>query len=165
MFLGWLMCAEGDPTKAFCKLCKCLLQAHKKDLSNHAKCKKHLEAFKYSQAGSSNTKLTKFFPLNIPEDRKRTELKIAAFIAEHGSISTVNHLSTLLPSLDKTSALLSGIKLHRTKCSGLICNVISPCLLQDLIEDIGSNSYSMIIDESTSVDKKKNIVYYGEILQ
>ncbi|CAH0564517.1 unnamed protein product [Brassicogethes aeneus] len=42
-FSGWLMCAEGEPTKAFCKLCKCLLQAHKKDLLNHAKCNKQFE--------------------------------------------------------------------------------------------------------------------------
>lgn len=151
------MCAEGEPTKAFCKLCKCLLQAHKKDLSNHAKCKKHLEAFKYSQATFNNTKLTRFFGLNIPEDRKVAELKMAAFIAEHGSISTVDHLGNLLPSLDRSSALLSGIKLHRTKCSGLISNVISPCMLEDLVQDIGDKSYSMIIDESTSVDTKKTL--------
>ncbi|KOB71310.1 Uncharacterized protein OBRU01_13944 [Operophtera brumata] len=165
-FSGWLTSLKGDGTKAFCKLCKCTLQAHKKDLSNHASCKKHIQAFKFSQMGASNVKLTKFYEANIPKERKIAELKLAAFIAEHCSMAAVDHLGELLPSLDKTSELLCGIKLHHTKCTGLITNIISPCMLAELLHDIGDSPYSMIIDESTSIDTKKMLCmivrYYSQ---
>lgn len=73
---------------------------------------------------------------------------MAAFITEQGSISTVDNLGNLLPFLDKSSALFSGIKLK------LLTNVISPYMPEDLVQDIGDKSYFMIIDESTSVDTK-----------
>ena len=47
------------------------------------------------------------------------------------------------------------MKLHRTKCTALILNVLSPCLLEDLIEDIGNSHYSIIADESITIDTKK----------
>jgi len=48
----------------------------------------------------------------------------------------------------------------------LIKNVISPCLLEDLIIDIDNGDYSLIIDESTTVDATKlfclMIKYFSE---
>jgi hypothetical protein len=40
------------------------------------------------------------------------------------------------------------LKLHRTKCAGLIKNVIAP-LLEDQVKDLQDVPYSFIIDEST----------------
>ncbi|KAI5743287.1 hypothetical protein M8J77_016459 [Diaphorina citri] len=76
-------------------------------------------------------------------------------IAEHCSVRTVDHLGEIIKELDVKSELLQSIKLHRTKCIGLINNVLSPCMLEDLICDIGQSYYSMIIDESTTIDTKK----------
>ncbi|CAG5051948.1 unnamed protein product [Parnassius apollo] len=156
-FAGWLTNVEGQASKAFCKLCKCSLQAHKKDLSNHANCKKHQEAFKFSQLGNSSKKINTFFNKNITFERKVSELKIAAFIAKHCSILAADHLGVLISALDKSSSVLSDLKLHRTKCAGLIKNVISPCILEELIKDIGDSNFSAIIDESTCVDTKKTL--------
>lgn len=50
---------------------------------------------------------------------------------------------------------IAKIRLHRTKCSRLITNVISPVLLTELVEDIGDGPYSLIIDESTDVSVAK----------
>lgn len=83
------------------------------------------------------------------------ELKIAVYVAEHSSIKAVDHLSLVIKQLDADSQVLQDIKLHRTKCSALIKNILSPCIAEDLLEDIGDSFYSLIIDESTAVDTKK----------
>lgn len=39
--------------------------------------------------------------------------------------------------------------MHRTKCGNVVKKVISPCMLSELVEDIGDSKYSLIVDEST----------------
>eukprot|EP00794_Sanderia_malayensis_P009867 gene9867-biopygen8124 len=46
---------------------------------------------------------------------------------------------------------LEKMKLHRTKCSSLIKNVVSPALHADLCEDMAGEKYCAMIDESTDV--------------
>lgn len=100
-------------------------------------------------------KLDKFVKTTLSERRKMAELKIATYVAEHCSIRTVDHLSIVIKGLDEESTILQDIKLHRTKCSALIKNVLSPCILEDLLADIDQSCYSLIIDESTTIDTKK----------
>ena len=45
--------------------------------------------------------------------------------------------------------------LHRSKCAVLIKNNLSFCIHQELLEDIGDSFYSLIVDESTTIDCKK----------
>lgn len=47
------------------------------------------------------------------------------------------------------------LRLHRTKCSMLIKNVIAPEMLSEIIADVGGNEYSLILDESTDVSVSK----------
>jgi len=58
-----------------------------------------------------------------------------------------------------TNSCFYSLDLHRTKCSKLITNVIEPCFLAELIEDIGSNPFSIIIDESTDIGTNKYMAY------
>lgn len=152
--IGWILPDPQDEKRAFCKVCKCSLIAHKKDLLLHSKSNKHIQAVKNSTAGPSK-KITEFMQVNISKQRKIAELKIAAFIAEHCSTRTADHLTDLVNKLDNNSELLKGVKIHRSKCTALILNVIAPCLLEELISDIGNEKYSLIIDESTAIDCTK----------
>ncbi|GLV40074.1 hypothetical protein CBL_02959 [Carabus blaptoides fortunei] len=43
------------------------------------------------------------------------------------------------------------LKMHRTKCSALITNVIAPHFMDQLREDIGNGPFSILIDESTDI--------------
>lgn len=113
--------------------------------------------------------ITDFVTKTISNKRKVAELKIAAFIAEHCSVFSVDHVGRLISTLDESSQLLSEIKIHRTKGTALINNVISPCLLEDLINDLGNGHYSLIVDESTAVDTKKILCliirYFSETMK
>lgn len=41
--------------------------------------------------------------------------------------------------------------------AGLILNVLSPCLLEELIEDVGTSHFSLIVDGSTLIDTTKTL--------
>lgn len=153
--LGWLTVCIGDDTKAWCKACKCTLITHKKDLVEHSKTKKHDQSLKRSNIVGQSSKMSDFIEKPVKESRKVAELKIAAYVAEHSSIKSVDHLGMLIKDLDPASSVLKELKLHRSKCSSLIRNVISPCFLEDLLEEVGDSHYSMIIDETTTIDTKK----------
>ena len=45
--------------------------------------------------------------------------------------------------------------MQRTKCTGLIKNLIAPCLLKELLKDVGDSYYSLIIDECTDISQEK----------
>lgn len=92
----------------------------------------------------------------ISNSVKNAELKIAVYVAQHSSIKTVDHLGELLPKLDSTTSF-QNLKVHRTKCTMLIKNVIGSSLHEDLILEIGNSSYSLIIDESTDLTTTKQL--------
>lgn len=53
------------------------------------------------------------------------------------------------------SKSVMDIKMHRTKCSAVIKNVLAPHFKQMLFEDIGSQKYSVLLDESTDLSVSK----------
>jgi hypothetical protein len=52
------------------------------------------------------------------------------------------------------------VKLHRTKCSALLKIVISPALLEEIINELGTSGYSLILDESTDIATVKRFCYF-----
>ncbi|CAG5090264.1 Protein of unknown function [Cotesia congregata] len=93
--------STGDVTKAFCKYCRCTLNAHKNDLLKHAVSNKH----KKSVEMDKQAKLCRPLEVIKPHTSKSkvAELQIAVFIAEHTSINTVDHLTDLLKKIDPKS--------------------------------------------------------------
>ncbi|CAG9763571.1 unnamed protein product [Ceutorhynchus assimilis] len=139
---GWLV--DPGPAKcgeAFCKICKSTIRAHKADLIRHTKSKLHL-----SECSKINVRrehqITKHITV-ISSEAKIKDLIIAAHIACHSSITSVDHLGELLNNLKITSKN-NSIRQHRTKCTALIKNVIYPSLLEDLLEDVGDAKITSI---------------------
>ena len=80
MLKPWMQSVAGDPTKAFCRHCKCEIKAHHVDLQRHAATTKHKQnAAKLSSArtlfdvGCSSKQ--------VDNTKKIAELKLAAHIA------------------------------------------------------------------------------------
>lgn len=101
----------------------------------------------------------------VGDEKKANDLRLAVYIAMHSSIRSVDHLTELLKDLGKGSSL-ENLRMHRTKCSKLIANVISPALLTDLVADVGSGAFSLILDESTDISTTKYLAimikYYSQ---
>uniref|UniRef100_A0A6V7JZC7 HAT C-terminal dimerisation domain-containing protein n=1 Tax=Bracon brevicornis TaxID=1563983 RepID=A0A6V7JZC7_9HYME len=121
----------------------------------HRETSKHKHSVKTDEIVNTLPKLDSFTKITLSQKRKIAELKTATYVAEHCSINAVDHLSLLIKGLDKQSEVLQDIKLGRTKCAALIKNVLSPCILEDLLTDVGDSFFSLIIDESTTIDTKK----------
>ncbi|CAI6358647.1 unnamed protein product [Macrosiphum euphorbiae] len=151
---GWLREADADANKigeAFCKICRSFLRAHLTDLQRHAKTKMHCEKMKKLNPQQNNQTVLSN-TIIITNEQKELDLKLSLYVATHTSIKSIDHLGEILKVIGKkNNSLLSNLKLHRTKCSTIIKNVISPSLLEELILDIGTTPFSLIVDESTDV--------------
>ncbi|KAK3924016.1 Zinc finger MYM-type protein 1 [Frankliniella fusca] len=88
----------------------------------------------------------------IKDEAKEADLKLAVFI--HCAVQSIDHLGEILTVLGKGSPL-EKLRLHRTKCSKLISNVVAPAFLTEIKNDIGDSPYSLIVDESTDVSTTK----------
>ncbi|XP_020803118.1 uncharacterized protein LOC110179860 [Drosophila serrata] len=116
---------------------------------------------KHAQNTSSLLKQSKigFKPVKSSETC-RQEAVIAMFIAQHRAIEPVGHLCELLKLFGAKK-----VKLHRTKCTNLIKNVVSVHFNEDLRLDLGNEKFSLLIDASTDISITKllgvAIIYYS----
>ena len=103
-----------------------------------------------------NSKITPTPVAMIGEKEKVMELQLAVAVTCHCSITAVDHLGEIIVHHGKGSNL-ERLKLHRTKCSNLIKNVISPALNKDLGADMVGQKFCIILDESTDVSSDKHL--------
>ncbi len=73
----------------------------------------------------------------------------------------MDHLGEVLKNLP-SAGKLQELKLHRTKCSKVISKVLAPCMLKELIEDVGDSWYSIKVDESTDTC---TVIYMGLMIK
>lgn len=158
-FSSWLCEVPGDSTKAHCKFCRCDILAKLSLISKHRETKKHKSAVPCQMAP-----LKSFFVPKCDETAK-VEASLALHICCHSSFNSCDHLVDLCKNAIKDSAVTSKIKMHRTKCTAIVKNVLSIHFEQDLITDIGDNKFSLLLDESTDVTVSKLlgivIIYYS----
>lgn len=81
------------------------------------------------------------------DKEKSIDIKLSVLTACHSSIRSIDHVTEMIKDVGGKD--LKEIKLHRTKCSKIIERVVVPCLMEELVDDIGDRFYSLIIDEST----------------
>ncbi|KAG0418668.1 hypothetical protein HPB47_004671 [Ixodes persulcatus] len=158
----WLLEVPGDSRRARCRYCRTELSAKHVDLVAHAATKKHVSAAAPFSSGRQTT-----LQVERKSDRSRTaEGSLAMFICAHSAMLASDHLGELCRNQFRDSEGAKHLQLHRSKCSALIKNVLSPHFVDELLSDLGSGSYSLILDESTDISVTKLlgvvIVYYSE---
>ena len=147
----WVKSQRGKDGSAYCKLCSCLIQPKRNALVLHEKSEKHR---KHAPASTSSAR--KFFHAESSDDVKVAELQLAAAICCHAAVSSVDHLCELAKKNGKGSTI-GKINLHRTKCSKLITEVLSPAFEAELREDVRDQKFSLIVDESTDISSGKHL--------
>nr|XP_047144818.1 SCAN domain-containing protein 3-like [Hydra vulgaris] len=143
----WLQMVEDGTHSAYCKWCHCIMKPKMTNLVKHNKSLKHKQ---------STPLIESFTDINLAEDIKKAELRIALTMTCHYAVRTVDHLNEVFVVYGRGS-LLEHVKIHRTKCMGLIKNVISPSLRDDVVEDFKNKKYALIIDESTDISADKHL--------
>lgn len=131
------------------------MRAHKIDLIKHKNTKIHRT--KEKEVPKDQNVLSKVgVTCSVSTEQKNIDLKLAAYIAVHSSIISVDHLCNLLKSIGKGSSL-EELKIHRTKCTLLIKKVLAPAIRHEIVKDICKHNsyYSLIVDESTDISVNK----------
>jgi len=136
----WVTKASNENVP-FCKGCRKKIAAKKCNLTLHEGPDCHKLAMKavttvQPLGFSSIAKITQ------SEELKSAELELTAAVCCHTS---VNHLCELIKKHGKRSCL-EDLKLHRTKCSHLIDQVLAPSFLEELVEDIQGFNFSLLAD-------------------
>lgn len=145
----WIREDITDKTKAYCKYCKCTVQCKLSDLILHANTKKHKAAI-----GSQLLECKiPFKPLFTKTQEQ--EAALALYISQHSAIALVDHLSSLCKNKFDDSVSCTQMKLHRTKCTSIIKNVLATHFVEDLRIDIGDSKFSLLLDESTDISVAK----------
>ncbi|EFA12574.1 hypothetical protein TcasGA2_TC004203 [Tribolium castaneum] len=93
--------------------------------------------------------------ITISNEVKEAEINLAAYIAVHCSIRSIDHLSEVIKTIFPENKIAERIKLHLTKCSMIIKHVIEKTLRSEIVKRIGNSYYSLIINESTDVSTIK----------
>ena len=158
----WVTEAPDGSQSAYCKLCKCNIIAKKCSLVAHENTSKHKE-----RAPSKSLAPPLGFQRVEPEtDVKRAELEMAVALCCHCSISSIDHLGELMKRHGQGSTL-GKMKLHRTKCSKLLTEVVSPAMKAELKKAAAGKKFSIIVDESTDVACGKHMAvmvrFYHEL--
>ncbi len=158
---NWVRKAIDGSQDAHCSLCKANITPRLSNLNQHEQSAKHK---RQSNLIFRNTKIPR---VNEDERLKEMELQMAVTITCHSSINAVDHLGEIVVQHRKGSKL-ENMKLHRTKCSRLIQDVISPALNEDLASDMAGQKYCIVLDESTDVSCGKHlclVVRYYSVLE
>lgn len=154
----WVSRAKDGSQQAFCKVCEKTLQPRKATIKLHAESRDH----KSRISAISSTRANVFQTAGPSKQQgnlelKKAELQLAAAISCHSSVLSIDHFSEIVKN-NSTGSKLENLHLHRTKCSMLITNVISPSLEEELCKEIiRAKKYCLLIDESTDVSSDKNL--------
>ncbi|KAL3179533.1 hypothetical protein MRX96_037917 [Rhipicephalus microplus] len=118
-FKDWLTSSsenKGDGTDmAYCKVCDCKLRPHLQDLKLHTTRNKHVENIKRMKLAAVTKPIDSHFKPGPSKptgmELKVAELRLAAHVAVHSSLSTADHLAPLLASTFPESKVASGVTL------------------------------------------------------
>ena len=111
-----------------------------------------LQVTKMSASKSSNFEA--HVKVRAKDTVKTAVILLNAHVAVHSSVRSIDHLSEMLRSQGAKS-VYEDIKIHRTKCSMIIKNVIGASLREELRQAMQGRRFSLMIDESTDVSTKK----------
>ncbi|XP_031358443.1 zinc finger protein 862-like [Photinus pyralis] len=161
----WLVAVESTAgTTGKCRVCNIVVTSRYADLKNHGASMRHKKNAKLILGPHPQPQL-KFPGESEMFAAKQAELKLSLFVAQHTSVRVVDHLvNTCKKTFEGQSS--THIKMHRTKCSGIIQNIIAPHFFNDLKNDIGDSKFSLLLDESTDITVRKYlgmiILYFSE---
>ncbi|KAK3923983.1 Zinc finger protein 862, partial [Frankliniella fusca] len=145
-FKHWLQPVDNNPLKARCKHCNAVFNAGKSELE------KHMNTLKHSFGERTKEEI-------LDDKVKKAEIGVAVFMAEHNvALYTSDHVVDMLKARITDSDIVKKMKLDHTKCTAIVKNVLGKTEKEKLVNTLKTEKYSVLVDESTDVAGKKNMV-------
>lgn len=125
--------------------------AKKVDIKKHSLTPKHMK----KSSPFISQKQTKLQTVPTYQFQQlEAESKMATFIAVHSTFRSVDHLNELC-SISFRDSKHAGFKMHRSKCTAIISNIIGPYFEEELQKDLNDTKFSLFLDESTDISSHK----------
>ena len=121
------------------------MYAKYQDLKLHAQCKRHKKFLPYNLVP-----LTTSFIKPGNNEAHDIEGCIAMFHSCHCAITNCDHMNDMLKHNISDSRIIHDVKMHRTKCTNIITNVLCPYFEKEFTDDMRSNKLSSLLDESNN---------------
>lgn len=158
-FRSWLERNPNKPEEPYCIICAKSIKGgtHIQRHSNTVLHMKKLKSAEETPAISNfyNKKLNEKLALKV----KTAELKLVTFIAEHNlAFSVLDHLPQLIASICEDFEIAKKIKCCKKKGTAICKGVMTKESLYILSKTLQASKFSLIIEESTDVSVKKNLV-------
>ena len=147
----WVTKAPDGSENSFCRLCHAIMQPRRSAVVAQEKTKKHQQKVR---GAASTLPLPVVRTQRVAENVRHAELQLTIFTACHMSFQVVDHLGEVIAHNGEGSPL-GRIKLHCTKCSKLVTEVVAPAVKEELREDIKEKKFAVLIDESIDVSSHK----------
>ncbi|XP_037786399.1 uncharacterized protein LOC119582249 [Penaeus monodon] len=167
LFKGWLQPSLKKKNRAYCKACDCELNAKKSKLEKHAGGQKHKT--NVSSAAKQPTLLSMSFARGhspLDKEVKKGEIKLAAFVAEYNlPMSIMTHLTQLIKSVCSDSEIAKYIACSRNKTTAILKKVIGEASKEELVSNLKTQKFSIIVDESTDKGCTKHLCLLARLIQ
>lgn len=163
-FKKWLLEVPTDSTKGRCNYCKCDINAKYTDILRHSKSQKHKVSVPIA---TSNVSIRSHVSTKSCVKTAACEASISLFLSSHCAIRNCDHLVDMCKCHFSETDVGSKLKMHRTKCTEIINNVLSDHFVDDLVNDIGNGKFSLLLDESNDITINKllgiAVIYYSKL--
>ncbi|KAK3931257.1 Zinc finger protein 862 [Frankliniella fusca] len=140
----WLAPVPGDDTHASCKLCKGRMRADVSVIRRHESTSKHAD-WVQGQAATTSSMLQSWASEDKKNEGKITvaEMKLTAFLAAHDvPFRQIDHLIPVLKDCFKDSEVCQGMKLGRTKATGVVRTVLAAAEKDGLTDVLKKTKFS-----------------------
>lgn len=154
---SWLSKSKIDDFHFFCKVCQ------KDYVGGLTEIQRHENSSKHEKNCTSLKNQKSILPViathdNIDSKTKKAEIRIAAFVTEHNlPFAICDHLPNLIKYIGTDSKVVENLNCGRTKCTGIVNNVIGRISHKELVDLMRTNYFSLLIDESTDKGCTKHL--------
>lgn len=154
IFKGWLA-PDPPKKKAKCTICDINITRCKTHIVQHSQTAKHVKNINKIQINKSNIIDNRDTLLHVHKV-KHAEIKLAAFFAEHNvAFYVADHLIPLLKDICVDPEIVADLSLARDKCKNIVTEVIAKREIEEIVKNLQTCKFSILIDESTDISETK----------
>lgn len=141
----------------FCKVCLVKIVGSKYHLKRHERMASHNNLFRAAKTSQRLTFVSKNDTKAILV--KKAELKMSVFLCMHNlPFLLLDSLPSLQKNIFPDSEICNQVKLKRKKATRLVVQVLAPYFQKQLVADLKSHRFAVIIDETTDVSVEKSLI-------
>ncbi|KYQ47881.1 hypothetical protein ALC60_13090 [Trachymyrmex zeteki] len=147
IFKGWLA-PYSELNKAFRIACNVSIACRRTNLLRHSQTVKHIQGVCLENIDN----------ISYCDRKKRAEIKLAAFFAEHNiAYYMADHLIPSIKDICSEPNIVQDLSLDRLKCNNIVKDVLAKRETEKLTEILKTCKFSILIDESTDITDTKFI--------